>query len=213
MNRIGLKNLCCCDEERWIRPEDPSGYDRETKYRREVLTGTGIPLACSLDLVQTVTLTMAPDIHASLTLSFVSFGLGAALTWMMLRKRIGSSFRGPRTTTAIAHAPVKFVHPPQRSWIPGQPLHPPFDTVDNAKMVSVDPLEADKAYLYSLMISAVAPRPIGFITSMSKEGNVNLAPYSYFNMASRLSWTKSDPFHLTSFFMYDVISYWLIAIP
>jgi flavin reductase (DIM6/NTAB) family NADH-FMN oxidoreductase RutF len=30
----------------------------------------------------------------------------------------------------------------------------------------------------------VAPRPIGWISSRSKEGKVNLAPYSFFNMIS-----------------------------
>lgn len=30
----------------------------------------------------------------------------------------------------------------------------------------------------------VAPRPIGWITSMSRKGEINLAPYSYFNGAS-----------------------------
>ena len=30
----------------------------------------------------------------------------------------------------------------------------------------------------------VAPRPIGWITSMSRNGEINLAPYSYFNAVS-----------------------------
>ena len=49
----------------------------------------------------------------------------------------------------------------------------------------MDPGEIDKAYLYSLMISAVTPRPIGFVSSMGSDGSHNLSPYSYFNMVGR----------------------------
>ncbi len=34
---------------------------------------------------------------------------------------------------------------------------------------------------YQLLISVVVPRPIGWVSSISKEGNVNLAPFSFFN--------------------------------
>jgi len=38
--------------------------------------------------------------------------------------------------------------------------------------------------LYGLMISAVTPRPIALISSVSKEGVINCAPFSYFNVVS-----------------------------
>ena len=35
--------------------------------------------------------------------------------------------------------------------------------------------------LYALMISGVSPRPIAFVGSKDRNGNDNLAPFSYFN--------------------------------
>ncbi len=34
---------------------------------------------------------------------------------------------------------------------------------------------------YKLLIGSVVPRPIGWISSMDQEGNLNLAPFSFFN--------------------------------
>jgi flavin reductase (DIM6/NTAB) family NADH-FMN oxidoreductase RutF len=45
-----------------------------------------------------------------------------------------------------------------------------YDTRDNSRTLPHDPFKA-----------IVAPRPIGWITSMSAKGDINLAPYSYFN--------------------------------
>ncbi len=47
-----------------------------------------------------------------------------------------------------------------------------YDTRDNSRTLPHDPFKA-----------IVAPRPIGWITSISAQGDVNLAPYSYFNGA------------------------------
>jgi len=38
--------------------------------------------------------------------------------------------------------------------------------------------------LYGLLISAVTPRPIALISSVSKDGIINCAPFSYFNVVS-----------------------------
>lgn len=38
--------------------------------------------------------------------------------------------------------------------------------------------------LYSLAISSVVPRPIALVTSQDKDGLINCAPYSYFNLVS-----------------------------
>jgi flavin reductase (DIM6/NTAB) family NADH-FMN oxidoreductase RutF len=45
-----------------------------------------------------------------------------------------------------------------------------YDTRDNSRTLPHDPFKA-----------IVAPRPIGWITSVSAGGDINLAPYSYFN--------------------------------
>ena len=48
-----------------------------------------------------------------------------------------------------------------------------YDAVKNDHGLRFDPFKA-----------IVAPRPIGWITSMSAKGEINLAPYSYFNGVS-----------------------------
>jgi len=42
----------------------------------------------------------------------------------------------------------------------------------------------DHGLPYDPLKAIVAPRPIGWITSISARGEVNLAPYSYFNAVS-----------------------------
>ena len=44
-----------------------------------------------------------------------------------------------------------------------------------------DPAKLDIKSNYHLMISGIVPRPIAFVSSISKNGDVNLAPYSFFN--------------------------------
>src|SRR3954466_6584704 len=34
---------------------------------------------------------------------------------------------------------------------------------------------------HAFMVGAIAPRPIAFVSSMDKTGNVNLSPFSFFN--------------------------------
>ena len=38
--------------------------------------------------------------------------------------------------------------------------------------------------LYGLLTSAVIPRPIAFASTIDAKGNVNLSPFSYFNVFS-----------------------------
>ncbi len=49
---------------------------------------------------------------------------------------------------------------------------------------SIDPKEISPRDLYNLLISSVAPRPIAFASTMDEHGNVNLSPYSFFNVFS-----------------------------
>jgi flavin reductase (DIM6/NTAB) family NADH-FMN oxidoreductase RutF len=48
--------------------------------------------------------------------------------------------------------------------------------------VHIDPAERDS--LYRTLAGAVIPRPIAWVSSLSPEGNENLAPYSFFNVVS-----------------------------
>jgi flavin reductase (DIM6/NTAB) family NADH-FMN oxidoreductase RutF len=51
-------------------------------------------------------------------------------------------------------------------------------------LLSIDPaLNSDKEN-YKFLIGSIIPRPIAFITSMSKSGVLNGAPFSYFNIVS-----------------------------
>ncbi|MEW5675367.1 flavin reductase family protein [Flavobacterium enshiense] len=44
-----------------------------------------------------------------------------------------------------------------------------------------DPNEIDQKATYKLLTGAVIPRPIGWISSINKDGIPNLAPFSFFN--------------------------------
>lgn len=51
-------------------------------------------------------------------------------------------------------------------------------------MRTVNPKDASTGELHGLMLGAVAPRPIAFASTISQDGEVNLAPYSFFNAFS-----------------------------
>jgi flavin reductase (DIM6/NTAB) family NADH-FMN oxidoreductase RutF len=51
----------------------------------------------------------------------------------------------------------------------------------------IDPATTPRPELYSLMIRCIAPRPIAWVSSMARDGLLNLAPFSFFNGVS------SDP--------------------
>jgi flavin reductase (DIM6/NTAB) family NADH-FMN oxidoreductase RutF len=48
----------------------------------------------------------------------------------------------------------------------------------------VDPGAADPRNVYKLMIGAIVPRPIAFVSTISPDGIVNLAPFSFFTGVS-----------------------------
>lgn len=48
----------------------------------------------------------------------------------------------------------------------------------------IDPAEASAQDVYKLLIGSVVPRPIAFVSSQSREGLRNLAPFSFFTVAS-----------------------------
>ncbi|MBQ4915960.1 flavin reductase family protein [Maribacter sp. MMG018] len=49
---------------------------------------------------------------------------------------------------------------------------------------TIDPNNVPQQQLHAYLLSAVAPRPICFASTVDKEGNVNLSPFSYFNIFS-----------------------------
>lgn len=51
-------------------------------------------------------------------------------------------------------------------------------------MLRIDPKEVSTAVLHSYLLGAVAPRPIAFASTVDKDGNPNLAPFSFFNVFS-----------------------------
>ena len=50
--------------------------------------------------------------------------------------------------------------------------------------VEIDPFEEGRPMFhnYTLLVSGIAPRPIGLVSTVSKEGKLNLAPFSYFQV-------------------------------
>lgn len=51
-------------------------------------------------------------------------------------------------------------------------------------MQSIDPNALSRREAYTLLTSLVVPRPIAWVTTVSPDGAVNLAPFSYFNAVS-----------------------------
>ena len=49
---------------------------------------------------------------------------------------------------------------------------------------TLDPQEIETKLLHGLLLSAIAPRPIAFASTVDGEGNVNLSPFSFFNVFS-----------------------------
>jgi flavin reductase (DIM6/NTAB) family NADH-FMN oxidoreductase RutF len=48
----------------------------------------------------------------------------------------------------------------------------------------IDPLQAGYQNVYKLLIGAVVPRPIAFVSTLSRDGIPNLAPFSFFTAVS-----------------------------
>jgi flavin reductase (DIM6/NTAB) family NADH-FMN oxidoreductase RutF len=51
-------------------------------------------------------------------------------------------------------------------------------------MPSIDPDALSHGDRYRLMISAIVPRPVAWVTTLFPDGSVNAAPFSYFNGVS-----------------------------
>ncbi|MCK0124821.1 flavin reductase family protein [Gelidibacter sp. F2691] len=51
-------------------------------------------------------------------------------------------------------------------------------------MITLDPKDLSTGKLHGYLLSAVAPRPIAFASTVDEDGNPNLSPFSFFNMFS-----------------------------
>jgi len=51
-------------------------------------------------------------------------------------------------------------------------------------MLTIDPRHISTAQLHSYLLSSVSPRPIAFASTIDKNGNPNLSPFSFFNVFS-----------------------------
>lgn len=71
---------------------------------------------------------------------------------------------------------------PNPKWLPGSGAS---DTEwKNHRKIAIDPYQTDRSPVdnYKMLVSAVVPRPIGFVSTVSKAGVRNLAPFSYFTV-------------------------------
>lgn len=59
-----------------------------------------------------------------------------------------------------------------------------FTSVINSDMLTIDPKEVSVPKMHGYLLGAVAPRPIAFASTVDKEGNINLSPFSFFNVFS-----------------------------
>jgi flavin reductase (DIM6/NTAB) family NADH-FMN oxidoreductase RutF len=50
--------------------------------------------------------------------------------------------------------------------------------------LTVDPCSTDPSSVYKLLIGSVVPRPIAFVSTVNTEGAFNVAPFSFFTVAS-----------------------------
>lgn len=51
-------------------------------------------------------------------------------------------------------------------------------------LLSIDPASLSERENYKFLIGSIIPRPIAFVTTISKDGVLNGAPFSYFNIVS-----------------------------
>eukprot|EP01006_Ploeotia_vitrea_P016133 TRINITY_DN46626_c0_g1_i1.p1 TRINITY_DN46626_c0_g1~~TRINITY_DN46626_c0_g1_i1.p1 ORF type:complete len:592 (-),score=21.61 TRINITY_DN46626_c0_g1_i1:25-1641(-) len=74
---------------------------------------------------------------------------------------------------------------PHPNWRPGMAQFAPWSAIGDpfGQWVGFDPNNMEGG-AYSLCISAVVPRPIGFVASVGEDGSHNLSPFSYFNIVA-----------------------------
>ena len=53
-----------------------------------------------------------------------------------------------------------------------------------SSFISIDPAQTDQPQMHRYLLGAVAPRPIGFVSTINSQGQANLSPFSFFNVFS-----------------------------
>jgi flavin reductase (DIM6/NTAB) family NADH-FMN oxidoreductase RutF len=84
-----------------------------------------------------------------------------------------------------ASAHFHFTQTPKPDWTPGSGPNEPSSLQKSHR--SINPYEEGRPVVhnYKLLISAIVPRPIGFVSTICKDGkSTNLAPFSYFNLVN-----------------------------
>ena len=80
----------------------------------------------------------------------------------------------------------KFTKTKQTSWKPGDGANDGGATLSK-KHIEIDPYAPGRpaVFNYKLLISAIVPRPIGFLGTIAADGSsTNLAPFSYFSVVN-----------------------------
>ncbi|KAM0718937.1 hypothetical protein Q7P37_006009 [Cladosporium fusiforme] len=80
-----------------------------------------------------------------------------------------------------ASEPISVTQGPDPDWRYGSGATDNGESLTKAH-VEIDPFEEGRPMFhnYSLLVSGIVPRPIGFVSTISKDGQKNLAPFSYF---------------------------------
>lgn len=63
-----------------------------------------------------------------------------------------------------------------------QPFYPQSKQLMTTKHTSFLPTDLSTNDLHNCLLTGIAPRPIAFVSTIDKEGNVNLSPFSFFNI-------------------------------
>jgi flavin reductase (DIM6/NTAB) family NADH-FMN oxidoreductase RutF len=79
--------------------------------------------------------------------------------------------------------PVTLTKSPNPTWTYGSGVKQDA-TAGSSKHIEINPYASDRPMInnYRLLISGIAPRPIGFLSTVSRDGKKNLAPFSYFQV-------------------------------
>ncbi|KAJ3191904.1 hypothetical protein HK101_007297 [Irineochytrium annulatum] len=85
----------------------------------------------------------------------------------------------PRSSRPPFRADDQYIEtqPPRPDWTPPTTPRPPAHRVNLDKEESIDPTGA-----YSFLISAVTPRPIALVSTISTAGITNVVPFSYYTL-------------------------------
>nr|CEG05154.1 unnamed protein product [Fusarium clavum] len=84
-----------------------------------------------------------------------------------------------------SNKPIEMTKSPDPTWSYGDGVRTSQIPTANQVHREIDPYSSDRSVSqnYRLLISGIAPRPVGFLSTVSKDGKTkNLAPFSYFQM-------------------------------